>query len=126
MVKEHVLPGSMVFTDEFTGYDGISHMNAGYEHRRIHHSSKVYVMGNVHTNTIEGFWMLLKSGIKGVYHSVGKNYLQTYLDEYSFRYNRRDKGNLLFNDVLKLACEPLDSPLVAEDRGMKPSQEVPF
>ena len=105
MVKERILPGSTVFTDEFTGYDGIVHLNAGYTHRRIHHSSKVYVMGDVHTNTIEGFWMLLKTGIKGVYHNVGKGYLQTYLDEYSFRYNRRDRGNLIFWAILERVCE---------------------
>lgn len=89
MVREHVLPKSTVFTDEFNVYDGITHMNQGYTHRRINHSSKVYVVGNVHTNTVEGFWSLVKNGIRGVYHSVGKGYLQSYLNEYSFRYNRR-------------------------------------
>ena len=46
-------------------------------------------MGDVHTNTIEGFWSLVKRGIGGVYHSVSRKYLQSYLDEYTFRYNRR-------------------------------------
>ena len=45
-------------------------------------------MGHVHTQTIEGFWSLLKRGIEGVYHSVSTKYLQTYCDEYAFRYNR--------------------------------------
>jgi transposase-like protein len=89
MVKEYILPKSTVFTDEFNAYHGISHMKGDYEHRRIHHSSKVYVIGDIHTNTIDGFWSLVKNGIRGVYHSVGKGYLQTYLNEYSFRYNRR-------------------------------------
>ncbi len=53
-------------------------------------------MGDIHTNTIEGFWSLVKRGIGGVYHSVSQKYLQTYLDEYSFRYNRRASGNLIF------------------------------
>ena len=56
-------------------------------------------------------------GGPGVYHNVGKQYLQTYLDEYSFRYNRRNKGNLIFNDFLQRVCDRADSPLVAEDRG---------
>ncbi len=116
MVKERILPGSTVFTDEFTGYDGITHLNAGYTHRRIHHSSKVYVMGDVHTNTIEGFWMLLKSGIKGVYHNVGKDYLQSYLDEYAFRYNRRNQGNLIFTSVLKRVCERAGESLASAGR----------
>ena len=106
MAREYILPDSIVFTDEFVGYDGLMHMpNKGYKHRRIKHSARVYVRGDVHTNTIEGFWSLIKRGIGGVYHSVSKKYLQSYLDEYSFRYNRRDKGNLIFNDVLKRVSE---------------------
>jgi hypothetical protein len=62
-------------------------------------------MGDVHTQTIEGFWSLIKRGIGGVYHSVSRKYLQTYLDEYSFRYNRRHSGNLIFNDVLQRVSE---------------------
>jgi transposase len=75
-------------------------VNAGYQHRRIHHSSKVYVVGDVHTNTVEGFWSLIKRGISGVYHAVSQDYLQSYLDEYSYRYNRRNQGNLIFKSIL--------------------------
>jgi transposase-like protein len=86
MVKEYVLPKSTVFTDELNAYHGISHMpNMGYSHKRINHTSKVYVVGDIHTNTVEGFWSLVKNGVRGVYHSVGKGYLQSYLNEYSFR-----------------------------------------
>jgi transposase len=87
LIKEHVLPRTMVFTDDFKSYNGIG--ARGYTHQRINHSEKVYVNGDVHTNTIEGFWSLIKRGIGGVYHNVGRHYLQTYLNEYSFRYNRR-------------------------------------
>jgi hypothetical protein len=68
----------------------------------------------------------VKRGIGGVYHSVSQKYLQTYLNEYSFRYNRRDQGNLIFNAFLKRVVECADSPLVSADHGMTPSQEVPF
>ncbi len=105
-VKKYILPNSTVFTDELRGYDGIKHMpEMGYRHRRIKHSAGVYVRGNVHTNTIEGFWSLVKRGIGGVYHSVSQKYLQSYLDEYSFRYNRRDRGNLIFTSILKKVSE---------------------
>ncbi|MGO9124558.1 MAG: IS1595 family transposase [Terriglobales bacterium] len=124
-VRECVLPKSTIFTDELPSYHGLSHMKAGYEHKRINHSSKVYVMGDVHTNTIEGFWSLVKRGIGGVYHSVSQKYLQTYLDEYSFRYNRREMGNLIFTSMLKRVSE-LASQHASVDRGMIPSQEVPF
>lgn len=106
MVKERILPDTMIYTDEAKAYDGIKYMkNMGYKHRRIKHTAKVYVKGNTHTNTIEGFWSLVKRGIGGVYHSVSQKYLQTYLDEYSFRYNRRDAGNLIFASILKNASE---------------------
>jgi transposase-like protein len=122
-VREYVLPKSTIFTDELPSYHGIPHMpEMGYVHRRINHSSKVYVMGDVHTNTIEGFWSLVKRGIGGVYHSVGQKYLQTYLDEYSYRYNRRDQGNLIFTSMLKRVSEMADSPLGARDHGKSVSQ----
>ena len=91
-------PSRLCLPMNSAAYDGLE--SNGYQHRRINHSAGVYVVGDVHTNTIEGFWSLVKRGIGGVYHNVGKQYLQTYLDEYSFRYNRRDRGNLIFNDVL--------------------------
>jgi transposase len=87
MVQERVLPGTMIYSDEFRGYDPIAQM--GYGHRRIRHSEKVYVSGDVHTNTIEGFWSLVKRGIDGVYHSVSRKHLQGYLNEYAWRYNQR-------------------------------------
>jgi transposase len=127
MAREFVLPESTIFTDELNGYDGIQHIQGkNYRHRRIKHSAQVYVVGDVHTNTIEGFWSLVKRGIGGVYHSVSQKYLQTYLDEYSFRYNRRDQGNLIFNAFLKRVAERADSPLVSVDRGMTPVTQVPF
>ena len=102
IVKEHIMPSSTVFTDELPSYHGIPHMPAmGYVHRRINHSEKVYVTGDIHTNTVEGFWSLVKRGISGVYHSVGSTYLQSYLDEYSFRYNRRFDTKPMFTSFLE-------------------------
>jgi transposase-like protein len=94
MIRERVLPESMIFTDEAPVYDILP--RHGYAHRRVHHARKVYVDGNAHTCTIDGFWGLLKNGIRGVYHSVSDKYLQTYLDEYSFRFNRRDSQHPMF------------------------------
>ena len=99
-VKEYIMPKSIVYTDFLPAYEGLEKFN-GYVHRRVNHSAGVYVQGDIHTNTIEGFWSLVKRGIGGVYHSVSAKYLQTYLDEYCFRYNRRDKGNLLFRAILE-------------------------
>jgi transposase-like protein len=103
-IREYVMPASTVFTDELNAYNTVSE-GRRYTHQRINHSSKVYVVGNVHTNTIEGFWSLIKRGLGGVYHSVSQKYLQSYLDEYSFRYNRRGQGNLIFTSILEQVSE---------------------
>ena len=79
---------STLFTDEAKGYTNLA--KHGYQHHRVNHSAKVYVRGNVHTNTIEGFWSLLKNGIRGAHHAVGASYLQSDINEYAFRYNHRD------------------------------------
>ncbi len=105
MIAERVLPASTVYTDCYTPYDRLADMPQGYEHHRINHSAKVYVMGHIHTNAIEGFWSLLKRGIGGVYHSVSAKYLQSYCDEYSFRYNRRAEGQPMFTSLLEQASE---------------------
>jgi transposase-like protein len=94
---EFILPESTVFTDEHPSYTGL---DKTYTHHRIQHAAGVYVRGNVHTQTIDGFWSLVQNGIRGVYHSVSKKYLQTYLNEYAFRYNRRESGNLIFYAIL--------------------------
>jgi transposase-like protein len=98
LVKETIEPGTMVHTDEFSVYNKLERM--GYEHRRIAHSAKIYVVGDVHTNTIEGFWALVKNGIVGVFHSVSEKYLQCYLDEYTFRYNHRNDNSPMFLTML--------------------------
>lgn len=97
-IHEHVLPESMIFTDEWALYRGLGQRYRG--HKRINHSTRVYVEGNVHTNTVEGFFGFVKNGIRGVYHSVSATYLQSYLDEYSFRYNRREGREPIFWAIL--------------------------
>jgi len=93
-----VLEKSTIYTDELPSYDRVLAM--GYQHKRVHHASKVYVMGDAHTNTIEGFWSLVKRGISGVNHAVSKKYLQNYLNEYAFRYNRRQQEEPMFESFL--------------------------
>lgn len=93
-VLTHVLPSSMLFTDEWRAYESIG---ANYKgHRRIKHLAKVYVDGDTHTQTVEGFFGLFKNGVRGVYHSISVEYLQDYLNEYAFRYNRRHSSQPMF------------------------------
>ena len=75
-----------LITDEYPGYIG---MNKVLPHAVINHS-RWYVDGALHTNTIEGFWALLKRGMFGQFHSVSGRHLQKYVDEFCYRYNLRD------------------------------------
>jgi hypothetical protein len=96
-VREYVEGGSYVFSDAWRSYNGLS---ADYVHQVIDHAES-YVEGNVHTNTIENFWSLLKRGLKGTYIAVEPFHLFRYLDEQAFRYNERknDDGGR-FHEVL--------------------------
>ena len=104
VIHEYVLPKSTVYTDELSSYSTISEKRR-YNHRRINHSAGVYVIGDTHTNTIEGFWSLIKRGIGGTHHAVSQKFLQSYLDEYSFRYNRRDVPQPMFKLILERVFE---------------------
>lgn len=97
-IHEFVLPSSMIYTDEWKGYNRLT--GKGFTHRRIKHKERIYVDGDVHTQTIEGFFGLVKNGIRGVYHSVSRKHLQGYLDEYAFRYNNRDSETPMFWAIL--------------------------
>jgi transposase-like protein len=91
---------TLLVTDEYTGYNK---MNDKIPHYSVNHS-KEYVKGDIHTNTIESFWAILKRGIIGQFHKVSKKYLQQYLDEFEYRYNRRDIDTKdVFNNLLMRA-----------------------
>ena len=60
-----------------------------YPPRRVDHARGQYVVGAVHTQTIEGFWSLIKRGVVGTFHKVSKKYLPLYVAEFQFRYNNR-------------------------------------
>jgi transposase-like protein len=86
-VRQHVEPGSEVFTDALKSYDGLSDE---YLHQFVDHAEK-YVDGKIHTNGLENFWSLLKRAIKGTYVSVQPFHLFRYLDEEAYRFNNRDR-----------------------------------
>jgi transposase-like protein len=99
---EFVLPGSLVYTDDWLPYRNLSKI--GYTHRRINHRARVYVEGDTHTQTIEGFFGLVKNAIKGVHHGVSHKWLQGYLNEYVWRWNRREEPWLIFHDLVRAAA----------------------
>ncbi len=109
-VLAHVLPSAMLFTDELGAYGPVGKQYRG--HRRIKHIAKVYVDGDTHTQTIEGFFGLFKNGVRGVYHSISADDLQNYLDEYAFRYNLRFSEQPMFWAMLdRVEKRPLASAL---------------
>lgn len=85
-VYRNVEAKSILHTDEWYGYNGLSKL---YDHSIVKHEDKEYVKGSCHTNTLEGYWSLVKRGCIGIYHSWSAKHLQKYLDEFSFRYNTR-------------------------------------
>jgi transposase len=101
-VLQNVKAGSRLLTD---GYHVYRTMAGTFDHYWVDHSAGVYVTGAVHTQTIEGFWSTVKNGIRGVYHAVSRQWLQSYLDEFSFRYNHR-KGDDPFRVLLARAALP--------------------
>jgi transposase-like protein len=97
-ISDNVAEGSRVNTDEWLGYRKLHKM---FDHRVVNHKSHQYVDGDVHTNTLEGFWALFKRGIRGVYHLMSAKHMQKYVDEFVFRYNTRDLSEYhRFNTML--------------------------
>jgi len=87
IIRDQVDKKARIITDDLNVYRGLR-----YEFRRhdiIKHSEKEYVRGDVHTNTVEGYFGILKRGINGTYHHVKENHLHRYLSEFDFRYNKR-------------------------------------
>ena len=81
---------SLLATDESNVYGGL----ADYPHGTVHHAARQYVVGAVHTNTIEGFWSIFKRGIVGSFHKVSRKYLPLYVAEFQFRYNNRHNPDI--------------------------------
>ncbi len=104
LIRKNVKPGSTVMTDEFRIYNPIEKM--GYEHHKIKHSEGQYVKGKVYTNTVEGFWSQLKRSLSGTYHAVSPKYLQHYVDEFSYRYSKRNLPTSLFYPMISRAARP--------------------
>jgi len=95
IVAKNIDLNAKVYTDEYRGYNAVRRI---YDHQQVKHSAKEYVNGRVHTNTIEGFWSLLKRGIVGIYHFTSEKHLQRSVDEFVFRYNSRDldEGQIIY------------------------------
>ena len=101
LIYEYANPTVTLCPDEYNGYN-----EAGKTYTRyfVNHGRGQYVDGDVYTNTLEGFWGLLKRGIFGTYHHLSRKHLQLYVNEFCFRYNTRkisdfSRFNLLLRNI---------------------------
>lgn len=112
-----------IYTDELRSYNDIGDENT--KHETVEHSVGEYVRGDVHTNTIEGVWSLLKRSVVGSYHQVSLKHLPAYLDEIEFRYNNRENP-FLFRDTLLiiLGSDPLTYKQLTGKKGkLRPGRD---
>jgi transposase-like protein len=86
-IMNNVLIGSNLMTDEYRAYNGLASF---YNHSKVNHSTKEYVIGEAYTNTLEGYWSLAKRSVIGIYHFISKPHIHRYFAEFSFRYNTRE------------------------------------
>ena len=95
------IESSTLMTDKYKGY---SRMNRLLKRSQVNHK-KEYVSGkDIHTNTIESFWAILKRRIIGQFHWVSKKYLNKYIDEFCFRYNEKGSDTTFGNMLDKILC----------------------
>jgi transposase-like protein len=100
-IREHVAGDAQaIYTDDWKAYEGIASEET--EHETVNHSEKEYVRGDVHTNSMENVWSLLKRSIIGSYHQVSAKHLDAYLDELEFRFNNRENPYMFRDAMLKL------------------------
>ncbi len=96
-INKHADPDA-VYTDEWPAYKGID--DEGTVHKTINHSIKEWAKGDVHTNSVENVWSLLKRSIVGSYHNISAKHLEAYLNELEWRFNNRENP-FLFRDTMR-------------------------
>lgn len=98
----------VIVTDEFNSYP-TAMKETGFtdRHKTIKHKARVYVDGDIHTNTVENAFSLLKRGIAGTWHRISAKHLASYLDEMTFRFNRRKNANLFLDTLRHMVTSPV-------------------
>jgi transposase-like protein len=103
IVASNVEKSAMIYTDSSHMY---TPLKSTFTHDSVNHSQGEYVKGLCHTNSIEGFWSIMKRGIIGIYHSVSEKHLHRYCNEFSYRYNVRNESGV---DRFEGAIQKADS-----------------
>lgn len=106
IIKRTVLPGSLVYTDEYNIYSRLE--DWGYKHKSVNHGKKEYARDEdgdgfceVHVNTMEGFWSLLRSWLRP-HRGISQERLPLYLGFFEFIHNVRKRGKALLHSVIQL------------------------
>jgi transposase-like protein len=100
-IRENVAGDAQaIYTDDWKAYEGIADHDT--KHKTVNHSENEYVKGDVHTNSMENVWSLLKRSIVGSYHQVSAKHLDAYLDELEFRFNNRENPHMFRDALCKL------------------------
>ncbi len=102
LLKQHVQKGSVVNTDSWSAYNGIS---VHYDHQRMNHSRHEFVRGTTSTNTIERIWGMMKGILRTIHHGVSKRYRQLYIQQFIFKFEHEHSHNL-FNLTLSKLFSP--------------------
>ena len=103
-ILENVRTGTRISSDELQSYAALA--RHGYDHSAVNHSVRKYVSGDTHTNSIEGFWSMLKRSIRGTHVHVSAKHLPKYLGEFEYRYNMRENPQLMFVRLLLSFARP--------------------
>ena len=98
LIWNHVERGSTVHTDELGTYRGVRRI--GYRHETVNHGAGEYVRDGSHVNSIEGFWARLKLSIRGTHVHVSAKHLSKYVKEFEYRYNRRNRTESMFAELV--------------------------
>lgn len=102
MIQKYVEVGSTVYTDGYAGYRSLKDL--GYEHDWVEHTTQQWTNGDVHTNSIEGFWSHFKKSVRNAHHFVSNKHIQSYLDEAVFKYNNRHLSQMERFDLILQNC----------------------
>lgn len=98
-IGENIHEDALIYSDSYKAYYGLSH-------RRVNHAKEYVTRDGVHTNNIESFWAIVKRGIFGQFHFISKKYLDFYLAEFCYRFNRRNETCVFGESVERMVMQP--------------------
>ena len=124
IIVTHVSRASFIMTDESTVYPAIGREFSG--HGSVNHSIEEYVRGGFwHTNTVEGYFSILKRGIVGTYHHVSQQHLKRYLAEFDYRYNERISLGVNDSERMAKSVQGIVGKRLTYRRPNQPQDELP-